>query len=425
MSAKFTELIKNFNKIRDYMRDFYIYGYKTRSDFQYKSLRTYDNERRRIESWLGAFIRFDTSKKGKQISISCDSGQLSENPLYQAYRTKSFTDNDIMLHFMLLDLLADGDAMTLEEIADRLCTDYGQYFEPQTIRLKLKEYVGEGLLTAARDGRDLRYRKLSVTPETLCPDRQDFFDLVRFYTEAAPFGAVGSHILREFGAENDLFLMKHHFIVHTLADDILLTLTGAITDERIVIVKNYGKRKQETTLRVVPLEILVSTQSGRQYVMCYLPAFRRFNALRLDYIQSATPVEVCPTYARHAEAYRRNRPLCWGTCFGNGRNAQGQDTLRLTLHIDEQTEGYVLQRLMRERRSGSVTRVGENTFLYEITLFDVSEAAPWLKSFIGRIADFSCTNAPVSARFYRDIQRLHRMYADDPPAQCDARKEEG
>ncbi|HWT76635.1 MAG TPA: hypothetical protein VN258_18200 [Mobilitalea sp.] len=88
--SEFSELIKNFDKIRDYMRDFYIYGFKTRSDFQYKSLRTYDNERRRIESWLGDLIRFDTSKKGKQIAISLDSGQLSANPLYKAHKFKGY-----------------------------------------------------------------------------------------------------------------------------------------------------------------------------------------------------------------------------------------------------------------------------------------------------------------------------------------------
>ena len=50
--AEFQELIKNFDRIRDYMRQFYVYGFKVRNDFSEKSARTYDNERRRIESWL-------------------------------------------------------------------------------------------------------------------------------------------------------------------------------------------------------------------------------------------------------------------------------------------------------------------------------------------------------------------------------------
>ena len=57
--AEFQELIKNFDRIRDYMRQFYVYGFKVRNDFSEKSSRTYDNERRRIESWLSRYTKSD------------------------------------------------------------------------------------------------------------------------------------------------------------------------------------------------------------------------------------------------------------------------------------------------------------------------------------------------------------------------------
>ena len=54
----YSELIKNFERIRDYMREFYVYGFKSRDDYNKKSVRSYDNERRRIESWLGDHMHF-------------------------------------------------------------------------------------------------------------------------------------------------------------------------------------------------------------------------------------------------------------------------------------------------------------------------------------------------------------------------------
>ena len=63
--AEFQELIKNFDRIRDYMRQFYIYGFKVRNDFDSRSARTYDNERRRIESWLGDYTCSSYTTKGK------------------------------------------------------------------------------------------------------------------------------------------------------------------------------------------------------------------------------------------------------------------------------------------------------------------------------------------------------------------------
>ena len=46
----YSELIKNFERIRDYMREFYVYGFKSRDEFTKKSARSYDDERRR-EEW--------------------------------------------------------------------------------------------------------------------------------------------------------------------------------------------------------------------------------------------------------------------------------------------------------------------------------------------------------------------------------------
>lgn len=48
----YKELIKNFNRIRDYMREFYVYGFKSREEYTNKSARSYDDEHRRLKSWL-------------------------------------------------------------------------------------------------------------------------------------------------------------------------------------------------------------------------------------------------------------------------------------------------------------------------------------------------------------------------------------
>ena len=39
--AVYSELIKNFEKIREYVRDFYIFGFHTRESFDAKSKRNY------------------------------------------------------------------------------------------------------------------------------------------------------------------------------------------------------------------------------------------------------------------------------------------------------------------------------------------------------------------------------------------------
>ena len=156
--AEFQELIKNFDRIRDYMRQFYVYGFKVRNDFSEKSARTYDNERRRIESWLSRYTKSDYTSKGKHVYINVDSKTIPQNPLYAAWKSKSFTDNDIMLHFFILDQLCGrSEGMSAGELGDRMAESYGVVFDSQTVRLKLKEYEELGILGAVKKGKSLAY----------------------------------------------------------------------------------------------------------------------------------------------------------------------------------------------------------------------------------------------------------------------------
>ena len=160
--SEFQELIKSFQKSRNYVRDFLIYGFKSRDDFSIKSGRTYDNERRRIESWLSEYIQTEYGPQGKTVSLALDSNLLDTNPLYRVWKSRSFTDNDIMLHFFFLDLFRDGSSYTIDELTDRILEDYGVLFETQLVRRKANEYVKEGILASCKKNRRLFY---SMHPE--------------------------------------------------------------------------------------------------------------------------------------------------------------------------------------------------------------------------------------------------------------------
>lgn len=116
----YSELIKSFGRIRAYMRSFYVYGFKHRGEFDEKSARAYDNERRRIESWLGDYMSFGRDEDGRRVFLSVDSRAAASNPLYRTFRTKSFTDRDIMLHFQLLDILPETEGPSIFEIMEEL-----------------------------------------------------------------------------------------------------------------------------------------------------------------------------------------------------------------------------------------------------------------------------------------------------------------
>ena len=163
MSA-YSELIKNFERIRAYMREFYVYGFKSRDDYSRKSARSYDDERRRIESWLGDHMSFVRAPEGKSVFISIDSRNIRHNPFYNAWKAKSFTDGDVTLHFILFDILHEPSIRkTLAELMEEIDTRYLSHFaspmlfDESTVRKKLKEYVEAGIIATEKVGRKAYY----------------------------------------------------------------------------------------------------------------------------------------------------------------------------------------------------------------------------------------------------------------------------
>lgn len=202
----YSELIKNFANIRDYISQFYIYGFKSRKEYDSKSARSYDNERRRIESWLGDYMSFAKGADGKNIFLSVDSRQITYNPLYKAFKAKSFTDRDIMLHFYILDILRDGEGFSSKDIADIISAEYLPMFEDikecdeSTIRKKLCEYEKAGLITAEKQGKKKLYKR-----STSNIDLTDCHDAISFFSEADPLGVVGSYLLDKYSDTDNHF----------------------------------------------------------------------------------------------------------------------------------------------------------------------------------------------------------------------------
>ena len=409
----YSELIKNFDKTRDYVRDFFIYGFKVRNDFARKSLRTYDDEKRRVESWLGSNLRYDESVRGRQVSISVNSGHVSENPLYSAYYSKSFTDNDIKLHFFLCDILQCSDGLSVREITEKLNDDYGELFEEQTVRNKLNEYLTEGMFTREKRGKTDYYFLSADTADSFFGEYAGLSDAVKFFSEGSEFGIIGNSMLKTAGLKNNLFFMKHNFIVHTLEDVILPEIISAIDEKRFISFRTFSSKSSRSTPSeniAVPLKIISCVQTGRRYLAVYLPKFRRFNSYRLDFISSVKKGDPCEKYDNIALTFQRNLSRCFGVSFGNRREDGATEKTRIVFAIDEEREGFVLDRLHREKRIGEITRLSDGRYALTADAFDSGELVHWAKTFIGRIVSIEGGSENVRNMFYSDIRRMYEMY---------------
>lgn len=408
--SSYSELVKSFEKIRAYMREFYLYGFKSRDEYTQKSARSYDDERRRIESWLGEYMGFARTAEGKSVFLSIDSRAAEHDPLYKAWKAKSFTDGDITLHFILFDILFEPSvSLTLAEIMERIDGQYLAHFlspmafDESTVRKKLKEYAAEGIILTEREGKRVLYRRAGNTVLSSSAHALDFF------SETAPCGVIGSFLLDKELPHPSVFAFKHHYITSALDHGVLASLLCAMRERRSVTFLNHARGKDEPRENeVVPLRVFISTQSGRHHLLAYQPVFRTVRSFRVDYISAVKQGAVCERFDEYRALLTRMQEHMWGVNIGAGRRGR-LEHVEFTLRV-EAGEEYILARLEREKRCGKIERVDEVTYRFTADVADTNELAPWVRSFISRIVSMDFSNRTVENRIKYDIHEMYRMY---------------
>lgn len=410
MSA-YSELVKNFEKIRAYMRDFYVYGFKSREEYQAKSARSYDDEKRRIESWLGDHMNFVRTPEGKSVFISIDSRAIRHNPFHHAWKAKSFTDGDITLHFILFDILHDPSVKrTVTELLNQIDEEYLSAFEDpmlfdeSTVRKKLKEYCREGIIAVERVGRKVYYHRAETT------DLSDLNGALHYFSEVAPCGVIGSFLLDKTEADTDAFTFKHHYITGAIDSGVLAALFAAMQEKRAVTVTNHGRSDRDKTFRVVPLKIYISVQSGRQHLIAYHPGLDRFLSYRIDYLSHVTPEEPVPDFDRLREELEGMKHRVWGVNYRADRTRPYEtEHVEFTVRVEE-GEDHIVRRLEREKRWGYVEKIDESTYRFSADVYDSGEIVPWIRTFLSRITDLHFSNKILEKRFRDDLKETYRIY---------------
>ena len=400
----YSELIKNFDNIREYLRDFFVYGFHTRDEFSAKSARSYDNERRRIENYLDGWVSFRQTPSGKTLFISPEGSRVTHNPLYRAFKAKSFTARDITLHFMVLDFLSDGRPRTLQEIENALYDHYlahrdGLFFDESTLRKKLKEYAGLGLLTMEKEGRKVTYR-ISTDGIRL----EDYRDLLRFSSEENLLGIIGSYMEDRLSEEESLLLFRNHSFMNMLDSETAAVILKAIREKRWLKIQKVNHRDgSEMLLATIPWKVYVSLRSGRNYLLAGTSA-GNLSSIRIDYIRSISPGDKAAGYDELAARWEETALSMWGVVIRHKR-----EHISMDIHV-EKDENFIVQRLLREKRCGKVTRIDETTWRFEAEVMDSLEMVPWIRTFFGRITRLSADNPRLLRWIRQDLREMSVLY---------------
>lgn len=431
----YNEQIKNLKNFRSYIRQFFVGGFKKAKDYIYDnqenktdkntSDENISNEnisngktsksnfryiKKKIDNCLGESMKFDCYGKGK-IFLSTDSKTIKTNPFYDIFKAKSFTENDIILRFLIMDYLADGDEHTLADIIGAINNFESIEFSVDTCKNKIKEFTEFGLIVKNRTEDGIKYRIVKHSDEEL-KEIEKLKNAIVFFSEADPLGVIGYYIMEMFGNYPDLFRFKQKYIFRAIDSEVLYHLVCAIeskTPIEIEVVKEYAdtQSRKKDIQKVLPYKIYISSQSGRQYLFCWEIKSKNPSFVRIDRIETVKKLSEESELNFKELDYNIKNNL-WGV---SSKFSEKTEHIEFLVKIEE-NEQYILDKLINEKRCGTVEKVenSENLWKFSADVYDTLEIVVWIRTFIGRIYSISCENEKVLARLKKDFQALCDAY---------------
>ena len=172
-------------------------------------------------------------------------------------------------------------------------------------------------------------------------------DILVFFSEIAPCGVIGSFLLDQVKEQDSHFSFKHHYITSAMDSEILCSVFMAIREKRSVILETYNRHKERVSeSHVVPLRVMVSAQSGRQYLIAYAPRFRRILSFRTDHIASVKIGEVSERFDQMRQKLDEMQKHMWGVSTQN-RWGNRMEHVEFTIRYGA-GEKHIPKRLERE-----------------------------------------------------------------------------
>ena len=297
--------------------------------------------------------------------------------------------------------------MTLGELTKQVDTYLADFREPRTfdestVRKKLKEYAAEGLLVAEKRGKQVFYRRA----ETKWMLDQD---ALVFFSETAPCGVVGSFLADKIPESESHLTFKHHYITNTMDSEVLCDIFLAMRGKRSLVLKLASRRKRRMTeMEVVPLRIMISVQSGRQYLMAYSFSLKCIRSFRIDRIISVKAGTVSERFDELRGVLDTMLPHIWGVST-QSRSGNRMEHVEFVVRYEDD-EQYIPRRLEREKRIGTVEQLDAHTSRFSADVYDASELIPWIRTFLCRIVSIHISNKELEEQFREDLQEMYALY---------------
>ena len=414
-------LIRDYENIRDILRDIYTYGCYSREDFVDKGIsgRKYDNEQRRIHAYLPEHF-IQKRRENKKVIQYCKYNMMdsANNYLAETFRNKSFTALDILSHFFVMQLLNQNEKLTLSELLNQMPVNQEVVFTKDNLRIKLEEMQHNGLIKSEKHGGRVFYSLVEdLWKDFSVEELLEIYSLLEFMKNVHPLEMPYYFLQRRLKLyllcerevvlkQDETMLFRHNHFLNSLDNDILLEIMSAIYAHQKVIVSTRNK-EELLKFEVIPIKVVHDSIYARQYLVSYNVSEQDVSVFRLDRIESVkignlADEELCQ---KALEACDREQ-ACWSI---SGMEKELTE-VKVEFVFDEEREPYILKRIQQEGHGGVVERLDKGRYLYGISVRDPKEMIPWIRSFGERAKVLSSGTFEIESLIAEEFKKAVEKY---------------
>ena len=130
----------------------------------------------------------------------------------------------------------------------------------------------------------------------------------------------------------------------------------------------------------------------------------------MDYLSNVRLKEPTPRFDELRGELDRMQSKMWGVSIQRHKwNEESLEHVEFTLRVEDDEE-FIVRRLEREKRIGTVEKLDGHTYRFSADVYDSSELIPWIRTFICRIVQMDFSHRSRENRFKEDLEAMYRMY---------------
>lgn len=402
--AKENHFIRNYDKIRKIIRNWYLYGCYTKEEYMEKlniSARTYDLEVNRLKSCIDEKHYQDkrTNRK-KEMAFLYNKFRDSGNYFFQTYKLCAYTQKYMLIYFAILQVLyhekqkghpACSPIQIVSMIQEQEQQDLNNATDSEPADIDSKEILRklndllEMNVVESIGSKGNRTYRLSDNPldQFDTEELQDIFYAAEIYAArnycAAPALFLQDQIAyylkynRNFPEKlQEICIYQYHFLQNILNDDLIYSIKEAILARKMIELTKYNKKPE----RFIPCRLMTEYWYGRQYVCVIEPDTKEPHCIRIDFIQN---IRILPEhfsfepYIKQLEKFEKN----WCAVIPGSRTK----LIEIDFFTNKENDSEIKQMLYADLHGGTAVEINPHHISYQVNVSDPMEMIPWIRKF--------------------------------------------